>query len=88
MTYVVNGRLEEYDFSICRPTIFGNPFIIGRDGDRQIVIQKFRAYFYDRITSDEVFKNRVLELKGSRLACVCKPLECHGDVIAEYLNNL
>ncbi len=84
-TTVANIWDGYYDVIIDRTTIFGNPFPerkYGRDG----CIAKFRTYFYNRIEVDSEFKARVLELKGKRLGCHCKPKACHGDVIAEYLN--
>ena len=72
---------------IDRTTVFGNPFLIGRDGDREQVLAKYKEYFYRRLT-DPVFRSKVLELKGKVLGCWCKPLACHGDIIAEYLNTL
>lgn len=73
---------------IGRPTIYGNPFHIGRDGDRTAVINLYRQYFMNRMRNDEVFRLAVHGLKGRVLVCHCKPMDCHGDVIAEYLNGL
>jgi hypothetical protein len=87
MTTVVNKRKEDYDTYIGRGSVFGNPFKIGVDGDRDEVIEKFRTYFYKRIEEDEGFKYTVLQLKDRRLGCFCKPKKCHGDVIVEYLEK-
>lgn len=87
MTTVVNKRKQKYDVYIGRGSPFGNPFIIGRDGNRAEVIRKYRDYFYKRIEDSE-FRDRVLSLKGKVLGCFCKPLPCHGDVIVEFLNGL
>jgi len=89
-TRVVNLKTERYDVYIGRGrgSIFGNPFILGRDGDRTEVIGSFKRYFYNRLTLDDGFKAKVLELKGKVLGCFCKPLPCHGDVIVEYLEGL
>ena len=87
MTSVHNKYKESYSVYIGRPTIFGNPFEIGKNGSRQEVIDKYRIYFLKRIDEDPEFKIQVLNLKGKRLGCFCKPLACHGDVICEYLNN-
>ena len=86
-TKVVNRRTDKYDVYIGRPTCFGNPFKIGKDGTREEVIEKYREYFYCKLETNPLFKGRVLELKGKTLACWCKPDACHGDVIANYLNN-
>ena len=61
-------------------------FEIGVDGTREEVIAKYREKFYRRLPTDISFRHRVHELYGKTLGCTCKPLACHGDVIAEYLN--
>jgi hypothetical protein len=76
-----------YDVRIDRTTIFGNPFRIGPDGDRGAVLDKYRAYFLNRVDSDSTFRQRVLELRNKRLACWCAPVLCHGMIIAEWLHN-
>ena len=65
---------------------FGNPFIIGPDGDRAEVIRKFRIHFYERLKIDPSWKAKVHELRGKRLGCHCAPLPCHVDVYIEYLD--
>lgn len=92
-TIVVNLRKESYDQYIGRAGrgedgYFGNPFVLKPGGDRGSTISKYREYFYKRLKEDPEFKRRVHLLKGKRLGCFCKPYPCHGDVIAEYLNNL
>jgi len=72
---------------IGRPSIFGNPFQIGKDGTRQEVIEKFKKYMYDRLRIDPHFKLKVDKLKGHLLGCFCKPLPCHGDIYVEYLEK-
>lgn len=87
-TTIHNKYKEQYDVYIGRPSIYGNPFQIGKDGDRQQVVEKYKNYFYKKIHTDEDFKNQVLNLKGKRLGCFCKPHACHGDIICEYLNKI
>lgn len=78
-TTVVNCRTREpYDIYIGRPSKWGNPFVIGRDGSREEVLRKFRSYAIRRFTTEDF-----LELLGQRLGCFCHPLPCHGDVLAE-----
>ncbi|CAG1022170.1 hypothetical protein DOJK_01483 [Patescibacteria group bacterium] len=33
-------------------------------------------------------KDQLLKLRGKILGCHCKPLACHGDILANYLNSL
>lgn len=79
MTKVVHCKKEKYDVYIGRPSKWGNPFIIGRDGTREEVIEKYREYIMQRpdLLSD------LHELKGKVLGCWCKPKPCHGDVLVE-----
>jgi hypothetical protein len=87
-TRVVNVRNAGGDFvPVDRRTIFGNPFKIPRDGTREEVVEKYREWFMDRIAVDPGFRRAVMELRGCRLGCWCKPELCHGDVIAEWLNG-
>jgi hypothetical protein len=63
---------------IGRPSIWGNPFVIGRDGDRAEVIGKYEAW----LTRQPRLLARVPDLRGKVLGCFCAPLPCHGDVLA------
>ena len=84
MSIVVNIRMEDFDARIDRRTIWGNPFRIDRDGTREEVIAKYRAWI---VHQPELMK-RLRELKDKRLGCWCKPLACPGDVLVELLNAL
>lgn len=96
-TTVVNIRDSQlYDVFIGRPSIFSNPFRIGKDGTRAEVVYEHLIYFHRLLISDPIFKRAVLSLKGKRLGCFChcwngigeNPMYCHGDNIASYLNTL
>jgi hypothetical protein len=81
---------EPFDVYIGRGTPWGNPFQIGIGGvgdTREDVIRKYRDYFVNEILVNEEKRKMLLSLRGYRLACHCKPLACHGDIIAEYLNR-
>ena len=54
---------------------------------RQDLLMCYEKYFDRRMLDDETFFNRVLELRGKRLGCFCKPKPCHGDVIAGWLED-
>lgn len=83
-TKVVNKYKEPYDVYIGRGSIWGNPFIIGKDGTREEVIEKYREYFLWHTN----LLSKVHELKGLTLGCFCKPEACHGDVLAEYADRV
>lgn len=84
-TTVVNVYTTAFDVRIDRTTPFGNPFILGKDGDRTTVLAKYRAYFLKRVNDEPFFRRQVLALRGKKLGCVCSPKLCHGMVIAEWL---
>jgi hypothetical protein len=80
MTRVVHCKRERYEVYIGRPSKWGNPFQIGRDGTRARVIARYREYLMGR---PDLLAAIVPELRGKTLACWCAPLACHGDVLAE-----
>lgn len=84
MTMVVNCRKEEYDIYIGRPSIWGNPFVIGKDGNREEVIKKYEEY----LLNTPHLLNKLYELKDKKLGCWCKPAACHGDVLIKLINKL
>lgn len=67
---------------IGRPSPWGNPFVIGRDGDLDEVIAKYRLYL---LNNPELLV-RVAELRGKDLVCWCSPDACHGDVLLHFAN--
>lgn len=93
MTKAVNLYHDKYDVYIGRrgrhqDGYFGNPFpVLNKDSTHLESIAKFKVYFYDRLKNDQEFRNRVLELKDKTLGCFCKPNNCHGDVIVEWLDG-
>lgn len=74
---------------------FGNPHVVGKLCQRcrrvhvnaASTIPCYRAYFEERVRSDDIFRARVLQLRGRLLWCPgrCTPGPCHGDVIVEWL---
>jgi hypothetical protein len=80
---VVHCRRNSYDTYIGRPSKWGNPFQIGRDGDRDEVIEKYRQWLMGRADLLE----QLSELKGKVLGCWCAPRRCHGEILAELANR-
>ena len=74
------GRMEG-DVYVGRPSMWGNPYRIGRDGNRAEVIERYRLWLADRPWLVE----HLAALQPQRLTCWCAPLPCHGDVLAEAL---
>ena len=61
-----------------RGSPWGNPFVIGRDGDRADVIRKFEVYARERLTREPDW---LAPLRGKDLVCWCAPQPCHAHVI-------
>jgi len=80
---VVHCKKESYDVYIGRPSKWGNPFKIGRDGTREQVIDKYREW----IKGQPHLVRGLKELEGKVLGCWCKPKRCHGDVLVELVNK-
>jgi len=80
---VVHCKKEKYDVYIGRPSKWGNPFILGRDGTREEVVAKYREY----ILNKPELMQALPELRGKTLACWCAPLACHGDVLVELIHE-
>lgn len=81
---------DEFDVYIGRGSKWGNPFVIkhGPDGlSRDDVIAKYKEYFEQEILTNPEARAALLSIRGYRLGCHCKPLPCHGDIIASYLNS-
>lgn len=68
---------------IGRPSKWGNPYVIGRDGGRELVISRYRH----RILKSPLLGSVLKELRGKHLVCFCAPLPCHGDVLLEIANS-
>ena len=71
--------------NIMRPSALGNPFIIGKDGNRDQVIDKYKAYLFEEVNKKgNVWKELariyllVKEGKDVELVCCCKPKKLSG----------
>lgn len=69
---------------IGRPSPWGNPFIIGKDGTREEVIEKYREYL---ISNTELVERAKRELRGKNLVCFCAPNACHGEILLRLVNE-
>lgn len=89
VTRAVNLRREEFDVYVGRRGhgflgYFGNPF--GRAGaPRGEALRLFVPWFGRKVLEDVEFLVRVLELRGLRLGCFCRPLPCHGQVYVDFI---
>lgn len=77
---------SDYEY-IGRGSYWGNPHSMYEAGeDRDEIIRKFKYDFdFEKFPNKE--KSEVYRLAGKRLGCFCKPQNCHGDVLANFLNS-
>jgi len=67
-----NGRAVRVD----RGSPFGNPFILGDDGDRDFVCDAYRDHY---LPCKPSIKKLLPTLNGKVLICHCYPLRCHAE---------
>lgn len=84
-TRVVNRKLYPFDVYIGRGSKWGNPFS-HKEGTQALYVVKTRAEAIARyeewiLTQPELLA-ALPELRGKVLGCFCKPLSCHGDILA------
>lgn len=98
---IVRGGKYSYDMMVIdRTTSWGNPFIIGVDGDRSNVCDAYKVWLWEWLMNGKeikytigarTFSNKwviehMKELKGKDLVCWCAPAECHGDYLMSLAN--
>lgn len=69
-----------------RTTIYGNPFIIGIDGTRDQVCDKYEKWIWEDINFS-LREKMVNELRGKDLICWCYPDRCHCETIIDIANS-
>src|SRR5947207_8231436 len=89
MTEVVNKykvNMDDPDITyIGRGSIWGNPFVMHYESERDKVVEAYRRYLWSAIRNGVVTKEMLKELDGNRLACYCSPKRCHGDVLVKAI---
>lgn len=87
LTVVNIHRSAEYDIYAGRPSLLGNPFVLGRDGTRDEVVAKYEEQAWNRMQVDEKFRKAILACEGKRVACFCYPKNCHVLAIARLITR-
>ncbi len=77
-------RMPEGAVYVGRPTMWGNPYRVPFNGDRDACVRLYR----ESLKVQRAFRREVRkQLRGKDLACWC-PLDqpCHADVLLEIAN--
>lgn len=67
-----------------RGSPYGNPFIMGKDGDRNEVCDKYEKMIQN---NPDLIARVKRDLKGKDLICFCSPKRCHGDTLLRIANS-
>jgi hypothetical protein len=75
---------------IGRPSRWGNPFTIGKDGTREEVIAGYRKHLWEQLADpeNEELRQAVRDLDERTLVCYCAPKPCHGDILVDACRRL
>jgi hypothetical protein len=79
------AEAEGLAIRIDRGTKYGNPFVMGEDGDRDEVCDAFEQHYLPNKPS---ILRRIEDgsLSGAVLVCHCYPERCHGNCLADASN--
>ena len=78
------GKFVDGATYVGRPSKWGNPYEIGKDGTREEVIAKFEDLLRSSPRMMEEVKS---ELRGRSLICWCHPSPCHAEVLLRIANE-
>ncbi len=90
-TTVVNCNSHAFDVYIGRKcnehpegSPWANPFWVGREGSREKMLDKYRAW---ALSQPALVAQIKAELKDKVLGCGCPPNGCHGTILAEIADS-
>jgi hypothetical protein len=71
------------DVYVGRPSPLGNPFVIGKHGNRDRVVELYGRWLHSRIKEHDPEVTQALEAltDASTLVCWCAPNRCHAEMI-------
>jgi Domain of unknown function (DUF4326) len=79
------GRLPANAVSVTRPGRWGNPFVMGKDGDRAQVVALFAEYARARLIEEPHWLE---PSRGKDLAYWCgEGAACHADIFLGFANG-
>ncbi len=88
-------RMPANTVKVDRSTRWGNPFVVGRHGDREACVRLYRRLLAGELDNSDAqrrtlahVREHLHELTGRNLACWC-PLDapCHADVLLALANR-
>jgi hypothetical protein len=84
--------VNEFDVRVDRKTVFGNPFHMALESQRNDVCDQYEKYFQDQVENNIEFRQALSELiciykkHGIlNMFCWCSPKRCHAETIKAYV---
>ena len=74
-----NGHFQRID----RNSAWGNPYELGKDGDRDTVCESYMYYFKKKLSLHQ----QLMDIKGKVLGCWCYPERCHGNYLIDLADG-
>lgn len=69
-----------------RPTKWGNPFEMGKNGTRLEVVEKYANHLIELNKTKALYVEIQEALRGKDLVCWCAPKFCHADILLVIAN--
>lgn len=76
-----HGGIPPGSIYIGRGSKWGNPFVLGKHGDRDQVCDQYENYLKQCFHDNKVTLEELASLHGKNLVCFCAPLRCHGHTL-------
>lgn len=80
---IVHCKKDKFDVYIGSGSKWSNPYVIGKDGDKENVLNLYE----DSLYRDQELVYALEELTGKVLGCDCDLSSCHGDILYKYANR-
>ena len=78
----VHCKRERHHVYIGRPSKWGNPFVVGKHGQRGECIGLYESWLRENAALFAALD----ELRGLVLGCWCAPRACHGELLVRLAN--
>lgn len=82
-----NGRVPHNAVYVGRPTIFGNPYEMKSEKDRDRVCDLYEIHARKMMNS-VWFVEELKKLKGKDLVCWCYPKRCHAETLIKLCEEV
>lgn len=86
-------RMPENTRSVARPSIYGNPYRVGKDGTPEECVARYRRDIETVLAGEDGLHKALMasllrDIRGKNLACWCKlDKPCHADVLLDLANR-